>query len=220
MQRLVRAIALFFLFAGLSWPAASQASHFDPARVLSATETTYPITSIASGTVVLQVQLDEAGGVEGVKVIHDIPSLTKQAKRSLQQWKFKSAILDGKPARSAITAAFTFSRSVPSPFPPFVGSRRQEGKDARYQPIRVASTVPVTYPAGDAMFGTVILEVIVEKTGAIGSVEVLHGIASLTEEAQRSLRHWKFKPAELDGKPVTSPMVASFVFSHSPIFHQ
>lgn len=160
------------------------------------------MTSFASGTVVLQVTVDEAGAIRKVEAIHGIPSLTEEAEQSMRQWKFKPAELDGRTVASSIIASFTFSRSS-SPslgFSVTAESQLQEEKTSQYQPISVLSTLEAIYPAADARFGTVILQVMVDKAGAIGKVEVIHGIPSLTEEAERSVRQWKFKPAETNGQ--------------------
>jgi len=95
----------------------------------------------------------------------------------------------------------------------------QKEKAPRFEPIQVVSAVQTIYPLMSLGFGTVILQVTVDKAGAIRKVEVIHGIPSLTEEAERSVRQWKFKPAQLDGKPVASPMVASFTFNR-PLINQ
>ncbi len=95
----------------------------------------------------------------------------------------------------------------------------QKEKAPRFKPIQVVSTVKARYPATSIAAGTVILEVTVGESGAIEKIKVIHGIPSLTEEAERSVRQWKFKPAQLDGKPVASPMVASFTFNR-PLINQ
>ena len=89
---------------------------FDPPTVTSAAEAIYPLQSVASGTVVLEVSLDETGKITDVRVVRGIPSLTESAERSIQQWKFRSALLDGKPVQSKMAVAFSF-------VPPNVGPR-------------------------------------------------------------------------------------------------
>ncbi len=88
----------------------------DPPAVVSTVEAIYPLQSVASGTVVLEVALDDQGAITDVRVVRGIPSLTEPAERSVRQWKFKPAQLDGAPARSRIVVAFSF-------VPPNVGPR-------------------------------------------------------------------------------------------------
>lgn len=94
-----------------------QPPRFDPPTVVSAAEAIYPLQSIAWGTVVLEVSLDDTGKITDVRVVRGIPSLTEPAVRSARQWKFQPAKLDGKPIPSKVPVAFSF-------VPPNVGPRR------------------------------------------------------------------------------------------------
>jgi len=81
---------------------------YEPASVVSVVDAVYPLQSVASGTVVLEVYLDEDGKITGIRVIQGIASLTEPAEHSVQQWKFKGAKLDGKLVSSKIAVAFSF----------------------------------------------------------------------------------------------------------------
>ena len=93
-----------------------ESPRFDPPTVISAAEAIYPLTSVASGTVVLEVALDDAGTITSVRVVRGIPSLTESAKRSIRQWKFQPAHVNGNPVYSKMAVAFSF-------VPPNVGPR-------------------------------------------------------------------------------------------------
>jgi TonB family protein len=90
---------------------------YEPPAVVSATETVYPIRSVASGTVVLEAALDNTGAITGVRVVRGIPSLTQEAERALRQWKFQPARLNGRSVSSKIPVGFVF-------VPPSFGPRR------------------------------------------------------------------------------------------------
>jgi TonB family protein len=89
---------------------------FEPPSVVTATEAVYPLQSVVSGTVVLEVTLDESGKITATRVVRGIASLTESAERSVKQWTFQAAKLDGKPVSSRIVVAFSF-------VPPGVGPR-------------------------------------------------------------------------------------------------
>ena len=89
---------------------------FDSPSVVTATEAVYPLQSVASGTVVLEVSLDDAAKITDIRVVRGIASLTEPAERSVRQWTFQAAKLDGKPVSSRIVVAFSF-------VPPNVGPR-------------------------------------------------------------------------------------------------
>ncbi|MBI1750285.1 MAG: TonB family protein [Acidobacteria bacterium] len=110
MRRLIGTLALLALFASLSLAQRPEETgpRLEPVEIVSTAELYYPITSVAFGTVVLQVTVDSSGAIEDIKVIKDIKSLTPEAVKCVKQWKFRPARLDGKPVRSTIAVAFTF----------------------------------------------------------------------------------------------------------------
>lgn len=81
---------------------------FEPPSVVTAVEAVYPLQSVVSGTVVLEVSLDDAGKVTDIRVVRGIASLTEPAERSVRQWTFQAAKLNGKPVSSKIVVAFSF----------------------------------------------------------------------------------------------------------------
>jgi TonB family protein len=94
----------------------TEALRFDPPAVIRAAEAVYPLQSVVSGTVVLEAALDDQGTITNVRVVRGIPSLTESAERSIRQWKFRPAYLNGKPVASKMAVAFSF-------VPPIVGLR-------------------------------------------------------------------------------------------------
>jgi TonB family protein len=91
-------------------------ARFDPPSVISSVEAAYPLHSVAWGTVVLEITLDDAGVITDVRVVHGIPSLTEPAERSVREWKFRPARFEGQPIPSKVAVAFSF-------VPPNVGPR-------------------------------------------------------------------------------------------------
>jgi len=88
---------------------------YEPPAVVSATEAVYPITSVASGTVVLEADLDDAGAITSVRVVRGIPSLTEEAVRALRKWRFEPARLNNHPIASKVTVGFVFAPSTFGP---------------------------------------------------------------------------------------------------------
>jgi len=106
------ALGAFALGGGLQARQAEKpaAPHYDPPQVISAVDATYPINSVAFGTVVLEVELSATGKIDRVDVVRDIPPLTESAEQAVKQWKFKPARLDGREVASSLPVAFTFVR--------------------------------------------------------------------------------------------------------------
>ncbi len=88
-----------------------------------------------------------------------------------------------------------------------------QGPALNFQPPQVVSTVEPSYPANTVAGGTVVLEVTVSASGEVKDVRVLQKAGGFTQEAIAAVRKWKFKPASLDGKPVTASIPAAFSFS-------
>jgi len=86
-----------------------------PVDVVAVAFPQYPANSIASGTVVLRIRVDEMRRIEKTVVVRRIASLTSPAVRALREWKFKPAEFDGKPLPSSIALAFVLR-------PPLTGS--------------------------------------------------------------------------------------------------
>ena len=82
---------------------------FVSAEVVSAEPVVYPANALRWGTTVLQVTIERDGSLGEVKVVRDSAPFTKVAEQSIKKWKFKPARLDGKPVRSTMPIAFTFS---------------------------------------------------------------------------------------------------------------
>jgi TonB family protein len=84
---------------------------FVPARMTSANYAIYPVNTVVSGTVVLDVRVGKSGKLEGEKVIHGTELLTTAATEAVKSWKFAPATYGGKAVSSHVGVAFVF----PSP---------------------------------------------------------------------------------------------------------
>jgi TonB family protein len=93
-------------------------------------------------------------------------------------------------------------------------AQRPEEKPPRLQPVEILSTAELYYPPMSVGFGTVVLEVTIDASGAIENVKVIKDIKSLTPEAVKCVKKWKFKPAELDGKPERATIAVAFTFNN------
>jgi protein TonB len=113
MQKLKVAVGVFILMclltATLAKTKEAGTPSFEPATVVSSVEPVYPTMAMGSGTVVLEVSIDSEGEVQDVKVISDSFGFNSSALEAIKQWKFKPAMLAGKPVPSVVPVAFSFS---------------------------------------------------------------------------------------------------------------
>lgn len=220
LGRFIWVVVTSMLSAGLApWhqaPVNESNLLFQSAGLVSATDIPYPIESIAIGTVVLEVTVSERGNVEEVRPIREIQSLTDVAIESVKIWHFKPASLNGRPIRSRTAVAVTFNpAAAPAanvPLPPR-STNQSSSAPAPLQPEPVeviAATFP-QYPANSVTMGTVVLRVSVDKSGNAESTTAVRRIPSLTSQCIRTIKEWKFKPAEFRGRPTPSSIALAFV---------
>jgi TonB family protein len=192
---------------------------FRPAGVVSATDTQYPIRSVADGLVVLDVALDEGGAVKGTTVVRDIASLTATATSAVPSWKFEAA--SGKAGSEASVVRVVFAFRPPELLPPgpnFTPLLPDAGPGAdnaaRYVPAGIISAAPYPeYPVSAATGGAVVVEVTVDKSGEIEGTKVIRELQPFTPLAVSAAKKWRFQAATLDGRPVVSNVAIAFVFA-------
>jgi TonB family protein len=215
-RRLGPAVLLCVLCVGsaVAAPHGKDAPHFEPARVVHATAPGYPFNSIAVGTVILKVEVASSGDIDHIDVVHSVPSLTEEVERTVRTWTFQPAKSNGESVASSITAAFAFSSST-YPSRTWRASAPSAPRSG-FEPIQVAVAVGSAFPfrnnaVGPLPFGGVVLEVEIGQSGAIDRIKIIDGRAPLTDEAERTIRRWRFFPARLGNSAIKSTMVASFI---------
>jgi hypothetical protein len=88
---------------------------YKPPAVVSAMEAVYPITSVASGTVMLRAALDDGGAITCVRVLRGGPYFTEKAASALREWNREPARLNNHPIALEVPVGFGF---VPPQFWP------------------------------------------------------------------------------------------------------
>jgi outer membrane biosynthesis protein TonB len=86
-------------------------SGYAPAQIITASFATYPVNSLASGAVVLDVTVGNTGSVVKIHAVRALNPLTPQAIKAVKTWKFSPATFQGMPIISHVVIAFVF----PSP---------------------------------------------------------------------------------------------------------
>jgi TonB family protein len=91
------------------------------------------------------------------------------------------------------------------PAPPPVRVNAQPTVGGQLQQPQLISSVAPVYPPNARMQriqGVVVLDALVDETGKVVETTVIAGPAPLLSAAQQAVRGWKYKPAELNGKPI------------------
>jgi TonB family protein len=110
-------------------------------------------------------------------------------------------------------AAIALAWLSAQPLAPRAGKVTEE---PHFQAAEAISVSDVTIPFRSVANGTVVLDVMISEEGEVRNVQVRRDIASITEEAVRSVKTWKFEPAKFNGKAVTSRMTVAVTFNPAP----
>jgi len=88
---------------------------YTPPVPIQVTEATYPVNSVATGTVVVIVVVERDGQVSEAKVLKSVKSLDEPSVYAAKLWRFDPARLDDQPVRSKASISFVYNRGL---FPP------------------------------------------------------------------------------------------------------
>jgi len=91
-------------------------------------------------------------------------------------------------------------------------AQKPENVSTNFNPAEILSAAEAIYPPNSIAAGTVVLQLTIGRSGQLEETKVIRDIPSLTQEAVRSAKKWKFRPAALDGKPVSTKVIAAFSF--------
>ena len=81
--------------------------------------------------------------------------------------------------------------------------------------VQLISSVPPTYPLiarSQRISGDVKIDALIDENGRVTGMKVVTGPAMLHQAAMDALRQWKYRPATLNGKPVSMHLVVTIQF--------
>jgi protein TonB len=84
------------------------------------------------------------------------------------------------------------------------------------QPPQLLNSASLVYPPTARMQhvqGVVVLDALVDESGKVTETTVVAGPGPLLMAAQESVRSWRYKPAQLNGKPIAVHTRVSVRFS-------
>lgn len=88
---------------------------YRPPIPIETKEVVYPLNSVARGTVVVIVVVEQDGQVSKAEVLKSVNSLDEPSVYAAKQWRFEPARLNGRPIRSGASISFVYDRGL---FPP------------------------------------------------------------------------------------------------------
>lgn len=181
---------------------------------------------VGGGEVLLEVTVDGAGAVTGIKPLRETATFTERMVDSVKTWRFTPAQVSIPPAQrkpggpttqpveSKVLVAGVFRR--PSVIGVTLGAPIQDVAAASNDIPFPASIVTPTYPPGTLSPGVVLVEVGVDATGGVTDAKVRVPAPGFDTAALDSARQWKFRAARPGG--TGAPAVAYIVFGF-PVPH-
>jgi TonB family protein len=201
------------------WPSTVAKEAYAPPDVTSAGDAYVPYQIVTDGLFVLDVGLSDQGEIQRIEALRDPGSMLDAAKTSVRAWKFLPASEGGKPRASRLTVAFLYRptsyngiRPVPpKDFVPVIPPDQSDNGSGDV-PVGVLWFEYPDYPVNSVAWGSVVIKVTVDNVGDVKDVNLLHGMAVFNDFALDALKKWRFRPATVSGKPVTSTIIVAFVF--------
>jgi TonB family protein len=151
------------------------------------------------------VSLDPAGVPQ--KVVMEpgaSDKLLPYIEAALKQWRFAPARKAGQPVAAEFRVAFLF-------FPPM------SAVPTKHTPPQVLKQEPPVYPSvmrSSGIKGEVLLAFVVNALGNVENpVVVRSNNTAFDEPAIEAVLKWKFKPATVDGQPVSTQMSVPIIFN-------
>lgn len=213
-MKAVLSVGVVLLFLLCTTPGTSAQVSNKPTAVVSVTDAYLPYQIILDGFVVLDISLDSQGGITAVHVLRDPGSMVSAAIASVRTWKFEPALEDNKPQPSEMTVTFVYRPAVSKAAPsrPFFASVLPGTENDAPAPAGIMSVAYPEYPVNSVAWGSVIVQVSLDKSGAAKNANVLRAQAPFTTFALESLKKWSFRAARLHGKPTESNVAIAFIF--------
>lgn len=170
---------------------------------------------IRSGTVVLELIINEKGEVWQVRVLDGPLSLIDAALDAVRQWRYAPTIVDGLPSPVITTAKVRVvvqdeepancGAAAPRLEPIPTGGNVQESKLLRKaEPI---------YPKEFRGRGTILLQVTVNEQGDVYEVRILRCPSIMEKAVLAAVCRWKYSPTFLNGAPVPVISTAAIEFN-------
>jgi TonB family protein len=157
-----------------------------------------------------------------IVIVHDVAS--SQTESQVDPQDSRSEVADSHATESAPSvASVSGSETGPSPLNGVLSAKASLPDLTRPVSLGVSGgkllhRVSPAYPIEARVLrqgGTVVLAATVMEDGRVGSVRVIDGPQLFAQSAVEAVKQWRYKPFELDGKPVKNEIAITLQFNPS-----
>ncbi len=169
----------------------------------------HPLNTVATGVSVVEIELNGRTGRQQTRLLYGSSPFVAPGLNALMSWGFALPPEAGT-ARTSVTFLFR-SPAIYAVNIPRIAVK--SGGHRSNSPAVPLDILDPGYPAASVAQGAVALAVNVNSDGLVTSVRRISGDPSLVEQSVRALTSWRFSPARISGKPVSSTayVVISFL---------
>jgi len=193
----------------------AQEPDYSPARLRSGKVPAIPVTAVAGGEVLLDLDVSAEGAVMRATPLRSTPPFTELVVNAVRDWQFFPARavvdVDRTPGSKATSRVAVQSHVLvaavfrpPALRAPTLGEPPKDvssGLDALPFPVAM---IPPLFPPTAASNGVVLLEVHVSANGSVDSAGVINSAPPFDDSAVKAVRQWHFRPAQLQGAAVAT----------------
>jgi TonB family protein len=163
----------------------------------------------------------DAAATPDVAATADVTAPPPPKKQNLGSVKLSAPIVNKPSGPVATEEALNLESSEPAAglASGLVGSASRQplapSSESDVKSATLISSVPPIYPQmakTQRITGAVTIDALIDANGHVASMAIVSGPALLQESAKEALRHWKYAPAQLHGKPVPMHMKVTIQF--------
>jgi outer membrane biosynthesis protein TonB len=189
-----------------------------PPSVISVEAPLSPYGAVQGGVALADLTISSSGNVERAQLLDGAVPFSDEALRVVPSWHFNPARSDGRPVVSHVgvltlfrpAAMVNFGATLGVGGPSFGFHAPAPGKsDHSAFPQSISDP---GYPQNSIAWGTVVLEVTIDKAGHPTDIRVIQDVPSLTENSKSAVRNWRYLPAVDSGESVDGKVIVAIAY--------
>lgn len=189
------------LLVALGLVLASAGTAYAPARFQSGAAPAIPADAVGGGEVFVELQVNERGAVTAARPLRTTPPFTEYVIDAVKGWRFTPAH-DADPVAAAIMVAAIFR--PPALTGPTLGERPSDvGQPSRGVAAPIDTPLP-PFPPHAQSDGVVMIEARIAASGELETARVIRSAPPFDDAAMKTVRTWRFTPAQRDGMPIVA----------------
>jgi TonB family protein len=190
---------------------ASARATSEPARFAAGGLPSQPPTIVGWEQAYVDLQVNETGGVEAVKILETTPGFDDRVGAALSGWRFKPAMHDGEAVPANVFVALVYRPPVLYNTPTLGNPPETRAAPEPDAPYPTASEIP-PYPVQATGDGHVLVQVKVDDTGAVTEATVVSPRTGFDDAARDAAERWRFRAAQAGGRPTAAIAYLAFSF--------